>query len=497
LGKKTTFRSPYTYSNAPDELYPKSGDYACIKVKRSSHIVLENFRAIDCWPTFVYTTHSSYISLRGSRIKGSQHVFYARGDSSGHHYLLEGNHWTQDTSGRMWSQIDWDDSHDGPYNGGLFGSEDLKGNVLVRDNLVENAFNGVRMKAVEAPFSENPKDPRDTNRNVEIYDNAFYNTRDNCFEPETDAYNWWVHHNFIKNAHKPWSLSKVDSGYWYFFANTGYFDDRPGVGNNGGGLLKVSHDSPHTEFPTYFFNNSFYLRSPVAKSGKLRHFSHWNNAYEFCSPQDHSGDICSSRPPMLEDYDLSSSQAFDHDAINLTRFPEILTNNGEEAHGLSALPAIFNDAIGGDLALPAGSPLVDAGKVLSIPSANWRSDFDGAAPDIGAYENGKLIDGPSYRNRGRERPRIVRITWPAGSRKIKFRFSVPVETALSSLEMIARYGTTEVVSKCTLRGYLLRCRLTPRSGTACYLPDEIILPDGITNDHGDPATLWGAVISVG
>ena len=87
----------------------------------------------------------------------------------------------------------------------------------------------------------------------------------------------------------------------------------------------------------------------------------------------------------------------------------------QEIHGL-VTDIKYVNPMNQDLHLQNGSPGIDAGKIMSFKEFNWKQDYSGSAPDIGAFENDKLVEGPPFRFlippdeelNYKERPRIVR-----------------------------------------------------------------------------------------
>lgn len=109
----------------------------------------------------------------------------------------------------MWDTIPWGVVHHGSrayLNGGLVGGFRTAGNIIIRRNIIRNAYNGIRIRANHCPRGET------CSVNVEIYDNDFQFTRDNPLEPEDHAVNWWIFHNRIYNGHGWFSLDGVGGG---------------------------------------------------------------------------------------------------------------------------------------------------------------------------------------------------------------------------------------------------------------------------------------------
>lgn len=544
--------------------------FSCIRIENQEFIEIENINMRNCWPMAVFAINSAYITLRNTMIVGSTYAFHAFGERS-HHFLLEGNHWIQDGSARhrMWREICWSavkgyvadgQRHDACplegehvrdysfFNGALFASWNIAGGVVVRQNQVSNAFNGIRM---DAPRGKKYRDKR--NLNVEIYANTFRYIRDNPIEPEATATNWWVHHNRIYNAHSWFSFDGVAGGEWYIFGNVGWFDERPyfGCHNNpdcdacvadpdcnlawSGKVLKYHENGPYPVKPVYVFNNSWYLRTVVAGKGSTRNLRHWNNAIEFCKPKDPDDGICqvTNRPndpdselcgplPLASPLRLLSrdftwmggwGNRFDYD-MSSQCFPESLTANGQESHGVVAEPGerIFEAPEKGDFRLPAASPARDRGKIVELNGRiKWTSGVEDGKPDIGAFEGNRPMRGPPYRHFDatdlyRERPRIVDVAWRrdrnrgGGSPQLRVTFSIEIEDvkALDDPRAVIRLGNDAMYTSnvCRTDEAALVCEFPSGSPLPPERPAMILLPDGIKSVPQDgkrePMTLWAS-----
>jgi hypothetical protein len=127
-------------------------------------------------------------------------------------------------------------------------------------------------------------------------------------------------------------------------------------------------------------------------------------------------------------YNLGADNHFDYDCSNVP-FPSLLTGNGWEAHGVVADPR-FRDARSNDFRLREGSPCIDRG----TPLPGLILDYGGEAPDIGAYDEGRLVEGLPFRfvDPGveipfRENPRITRHRFEEG--RLRLWFSVPLSSS--------------------------------------------------------------------
>jgi hypothetical protein len=214
----------------------------CFVFEDVAWLVIENLTVRNCLPAaFVIYGNSRYVTIRSSTLVGAMVPVFAGRYSD--HLLIEDDVWTQDPSGytqdqsgysgrvdltprpgRMWDTIPWGVVHHGSrayLNGGLVGSLRTVGSIIIRHNIIRNAYNGVRLRANKCPSYEV------CGANVEIYDNDFQFIRDNPVEPEDYALNWWIYHNRIYNGHGRFSLDGVSGGPIYIFGNVGWFDDKP------------------------------------------------------------------------------------------------------------------------------------------------------------------------------------------------------------------------------------------------------------------------------
>ena len=332
-------------------LQRKSEDYAdvtahgprsyCVRLRQVSGLVLSDLGFEDCWISAVEVVNSRNLALRSSRIHGSTFGMLAIAttgmEAAAHSFTLAENHWIQSPTAYRpdpepcdkphvdlsctvdaWDDLPWGITHHHlwrPLNGALFASYNIAGNVLIENNLLERAYNGIRMIS---------KAPR-TGRNVEIRGNRFRFLRDNAVEPEYRADGWIVKHNIFENIHAWISTDGVEGGSLYVFGNLGWYDPAhmPGqrcrrdinwakspqfagmagdagryllidtsddptsvdcLGHIRGAILKTG-DKRKVGFPYFdrisIFNNSWRTRSPLFSSKHASPLSHFNNAVAF------------------------------------------------------------------------------------------------------------------------------------------------------------------------------------------------------------------------
>jgi hypothetical protein len=356
----------------------------CFNVVRSAYVSFERLAFRDCWLPAILALDSDNISFSDSFIVGSSYVFVAIASAinglrpSG--YDVRNNVWVQDLPrysggdpgdpddvglmtecnerrsselgkvcppGAVWREVPWAVTHHGewqPYNGALFGSRDIGGKVRFEENVVRNAYNGIRMD-VSKECRDNDGCRGSVNDDVSVRDNVFAYVRDNPIEPERRATNWRVSRNRFFNSYAWFSLDGVNGGPFYVWANIGWHDANrdslPGrdcidgpqwlggqwwdfaerdVAKNPkpvdwrdhdpfcnthvtGTIVKLSWEKDSRISDFYMFNNSWMISMPIVRGGILCEMSHWNNAVEFTSCGSQGEDACGYRPlePVIDE----------------------------------------------------------------------------------------------------------------------------------------------------------------------------------------------------
>lgn len=291
-------------------------DEAALFLKDCQWVVLEGLSFLNCWPTAVYIDNCQSLTLRGLHFRGGTFAIGAVGTDT-RHLLVEGCDWLQDTTGqgpddllalrrdgklpapdsapggRLWAETEWTrvhgfreetgrdveiDKDSRAFDGDFFRAWNIAGYVVLRDNFILDAFNGIHF------FNLGPPDEQGAfSRNVLIEGNWFVRLRDNAVEPENFAVNWTVRHNCFADCYAAFSFEPERSGYYYIYGNLIWNLHRPGPDHderNRGRVYKLGggHEAlgPH-----YILNNTFVLRGPVFKKKRISNLVHMNNVVAY------------------------------------------------------------------------------------------------------------------------------------------------------------------------------------------------------------------------
>ncbi|GLR59325.1 right-handed parallel beta-helix repeat-containing protein [Rhizobium indigoferae] len=326
IGSKTDFEDYRVEGNRLSKRMEDEGkfpglyylaDDAALIVRDCQWIILEDLRFDGCWPTAVYFDNCQNVIVRGVHFRGGTFAIGATGGNT-RHMLVEGCSWIQDKSGKgeidlasivknghpdpnppppqteLWSKTLWTQIHgaakDGfpvkdtdarAFDGDFFRAWTIAGYVVIRKNIVIDAFNAVHM------FNEAAADRVQAYcKNVLIEDNWFVRIRDNAVEPENHAFNWTVRHNKFVDCYMPFSFEMVSSGHFYVYGNLGWNAHKPGplTDDHAAGQLLKFPDTREVSGPHYVFNNTWLTRMAVAKKKRFAGFYHFNNAIALREP---------------------------------------------------------------------------------------------------------------------------------------------------------------------------------------------------------------------
>ncbi|WP_305984643.1 right-handed parallel beta-helix repeat-containing protein [Roseibium sp. MMSF_3544] len=293
-------------------------DQAQLILRDCQWIVLEDLTFENCWPTAIYIENCQHITIRGVHIRGGTFAIGATGTDT-RHLLIEDCDWIQDPSCHgdaqirsirdhgylkdekdlecchLFRQTDWNKIHADSsvtgkpvqdddaraYDGDFFRAWTIAGYVILRNNCIMDAFNGIHF------FNQLAKDAQKRcSRNVMISDNWFVRIRDNAVEPEDYAFNWTVRHNRFVDCYAPFSIEPDRSGYFYIYGNLGWSRARPGPDPEDpkdlvtGRLFKFGTEHEAVG-PHYVVHNTWFVRNPMFKKKRISNFHHLNNVVAY------------------------------------------------------------------------------------------------------------------------------------------------------------------------------------------------------------------------
>ena len=452
-----------------------------LHLKNCSWLVIEHIIFRNCWRNVINLEHSAYITVRSCHFSTGKEVVYPNGEGA-HHILVE-NCYVRHPA-EVWQGWSWESIHHGAYefyNGGLLHPRRSGGGHVMRNNTGINLFNAFRTRPNNITQDSN----------IEIYENRFFNIRDNDFEPEDWAWNMHYHHNWHRNVHKAYSIDDVRGGNIYIFGNTYTQGNDSYSRAEVSGIFKYK-DGPLT-YPCFAFNNSYYTEARVLKDGEAtnRLLKHFNNAYYFFS---------GSQRFQVDAW--QTGYEFDYDLIN-QEFPANITDNQQETNGLENTDAKFMDGVAGDFRLQIGSPAEDAGKIMALPEFDWTQRFTGMAPDIGAYEGDHPVNGPAFRfiptpNGApyEERPRISQHR--VDSATLVLYFSAPLDSMSLAADFMHVFQSESLISIDTF--YFPNHTYELFVETSTLLQEDslsLVFHTRPIGTNGLPLTDWASTIPIG
>lgn len=324
FGTRETFEEFNVQANRLARAHEAAGNYpglyfmadnAHLVLRDCQWIVLEDLTFENCWPTAIYIENCQHITIRGIHFRGGTFAIGATGADT-RHLLIENCDWIQDLGCHgdiqvrsirdngyllderevdgchLWRKTHFNQIHSDvsvtgefvqpddsrAYDGDFFRAWTIAGYVILRNNCIVDAFNGIHF------FNQASKDTRHRHsRNVMISDNWFVRIRDNAVEPENYAFNWTIRHNKFVDCYAPFSLEPEQSGFFYIYGNLGWSRERPGPDPEDpstGRLFKfgTNHEAVG---PHYVVHNSWFVRNPIFKKKRIRNFHHLNNVIAY------------------------------------------------------------------------------------------------------------------------------------------------------------------------------------------------------------------------
>ena len=296
--------------------YPSVGqtaDEAALAFIHCKHVIVEGLQFRRCWPTAVYLDECQHIRLDGLKIREGTIAIGANGMTTRDVTVCHCD-WRQDLSDehRMWNTVPWRAIHGSRNNSGtgvdpdedyrawdgdFFRAWDVTGNIVIRDNTISDAFNGIHFfnridelaPGVDARALRY-NGGRRASANVLIENNTFTRIRDNVIEPEDYAWNWVIRHNVFADCYRPFSLELNRAGWFYIYGNYGWMNNSPSLGEPGLERTKASHFKlgglQNNEGNIHVFFNSWHYKrgKGIFPKGALRNLRHCNNAIGFGDP---------------------------------------------------------------------------------------------------------------------------------------------------------------------------------------------------------------------
>ncbi|MGJ5621393.1 hypothetical protein [Sulfitobacter sp. MF3-043] len=364
--------------------WPMDGQWAMFKMLDVGHVVFDNLSFRNCWPQVFYLRGCQDITFRNINGTGARNVIFVRNSDHtvSRGFLVEGMQWVQDVDHDMWAgRVKWKEVKERAgfenkswFNGALFESYDILGEVTIRDCDVSHAFNAIRMDIKPERVSVEEGQPIiSRNRNVRIYRNRFSYIRDNAVEPEKGLHGWLVAENTFFQVHAALSCDAVSIRDGAFVSNCFLNLSRPDDASNTGGkivkFLSLGDPTPRPlclGFVTAF--NSIRSRTRLVAGARLKDWCNVNNAVERFAASDRDDVTLFAEMEWFED-------AFtDAMATNDPGYPDVYHAEGGKVGDWSALPQVFDfdnpdslckgQDIGWDGSLPLSS---EAAALISIP----------------------------------------------------------------------------------------------------------------------------------
>ncbi|WP_245496223.1 right-handed parallel beta-helix repeat-containing protein [Rhizobium leguminosarum] len=425
-------------------------DDAALIVRNCQWVVIEDLLFENCWPTAIYIDNCQHVTIRRVSFRGGTFAIGAHGADT-RHILIEKCDWVQDTSGsgelevrsirremrvrqekpdsKQWNEIEWKAVHgagsDGlvdakndarAFDGDFFRAWTIAGYVIIRNNIIVDAFNGVHF------FNQAAESIKDTFcRNVLIEKNWFVRIRDNAIEPEDFAWNWTIRENNFVDCYMPFSFEMARSGYFYMYSNVGWNRLVPGPArdtHSSGQLFKFparhAADGPH-----YVFNNTWELRWPIVKKLTFSNLVHANNLIGYArdapgfnsdaaSPFGKGWDVAKYPPvrwdarPKFEEKCFTRSWhnqkiSFNGDLVGHPHFPEAVRAAGYDVGAASHGGEIeFENVTSG---APDGLRIAQPPSALPIRLEMPNGEFkEIMASVVGAWQGKKRLglEGPAF-----------------------------------------------------------------------------------------------------
>ena len=228
---------------------------ATVQITDSQSISIRGLQLRNSWPAHISISNSHDIKIDDIHAVSGTYAIHAEGETT-KGITVTNSTWSQNHSGvqEMWRDMSWAHLHHGTlyyYNGAFFGSRNILGDVEIRDNRINDAFNAIRMVVKQSECSS-PDCVLKMNKDVRILDNHFKHIRDNAVEPEHIVNGHWQVSGNSFHCHADISLDSVHNpdqkAQLLIEDNIFLKDEQPGYRvraplgtelNNGGKILKL------------------------------------------------------------------------------------------------------------------------------------------------------------------------------------------------------------------------------------------------------------------
>ena len=188
-----------------------------------------------------------------------------------------------------------------------------------------------------------------------------------------------------------------------------------------------------------------------------------------------------------------------HNISNHPDFPDKLVEAGYPlGDALRGDPGFLNAAAGNFRLRPDSLARGKGCLVARVQEGSLTCGSPGTtvAPDIGAYQDDVLVEGPDYLYKGDEQPRVMRTTWRTngGAPLLEIAFSTAIRAPTNGTRMAVRLEAGVIIRSepCQkVRDIALDCRfpalraLPPTTAT-------LLVPRSVKSLGGQPVTLWAA-----
>lgn len=392
-------------------------------VHNVNYIILEGFDVRyygrSVYGKGIYLKNVSKSIIRNNKIHQTYIGLWIKENTSNGNLIEQNEFW--ETSIYQWP---WDAVKGSYHEGAAISLEAGEGNII-RKNQINGYFNGITIA-----FWDNYEDAS-YNKNVDIYNNLFFDIGDDCIEPEGTCANLRIWNNQMYNCTVGISLAPITKGPAYAWRNV--------ISNFKLTSFKFSHS---TTGVCYVYHNTAYTRNPrtsgLVSSGPWKNITFRNN-------------ILSGTYYALEDEYLNGDANFDYDNLyttdkqrfvqwknkSYTSLTQFSQNSQQEQHAISKISQ-FLDVSGRDFRLKSNSPEIDKGCL--IPNIN--DNFQGKAPDIGAFEFGfENLDSIRIEPENQPRSFELKQNYPNPFRKettITYAMKEPADVKLTIYNMLGQ-----------------------------------------------------------